>query len=370
MGYTTSQLVQDFFHQQYLIAFHVSVGWSALCWLWSAWAEASKREMSSQWKCSTPSLTEEEEEEEQQQQQQEEEQEQEEQRRQQQQPPSTKRWSKNLWQMAKDHVPEKRHEKKVAPKTWWAKKSSPCRWGARSWMSQLLRKSWNLYIKKIRLFVRSSPGTCRVWGACPSRRFEVERKKATWQPVKLRWIHTVDTNSIHFNSMNTQKTTPKKTSPPSLFLSLVLLVCKSWPFQNPGLFSSSCTSANVSKAFGSSRNQPRCVVVEVTPSSRSQCLSGFLSLGCPFSIFEMHMDVSKNRGTPKSSILIGCSLINHLFWGTPIFGNTHIVDGRNSTASKRYENRFSKKKGLIGAGILPSTESTVWLRGKHDYLLK
>ena len=27
---------------------------------------------------------------------------------------------------------------------------------------------------------------------------------------------------------------------------------------------------------------------------------------------------------PKSSILIGCSIINHPFWGTPIFGNTHI----------------------------------------------
>ena len=27
----------------------------------------------------------------------------------------------------------------------------------------------------------------------------------------------------------------------------------------------------------------------------------------------------KNRGTPKSSILIGFS-----FWGTPIFGNTHM----------------------------------------------
>ena len=35
--------------------------------------------------------------------------------------------------------------------------------------------------------------------------------------------------------------------------------------------------------------------------------------------------VSKNRGTPKSSILIGFSIINHPFWGTPIFGNTHMV---------------------------------------------
>ena len=37
------------------------------------------------------------------------------------------------------------------------------------------------------------------------------------------------------------------------------------------------------------------------------------------------MDVSENRGTTKSSILIGFSIINHPFWGTPIFGNTHML---------------------------------------------
>ena len=37
------------------------------------------------------------------------------------------------------------------------------------------------------------------------------------------------------------------------------------------------------------------------------------------------MDVSLNGGTPKSSILIGFSIINHPFWGTTIFGNTHIL---------------------------------------------
>ncbi len=36
------------------------------------------------------------------------------------------------------------------------------------------------------------------------------------------------------------------------------------------------------------------------------------------------MGVSKNRGTPKSSILIGFSIINHPFWGTIIFGNAQI----------------------------------------------
>ena len=36
------------------------------------------------------------------------------------------------------------------------------------------------------------------------------------------------------------------------------------------------------------------------------------------------MGVSKNIGTPKSSMLIGFSIINHPFWGTTIFGNTHM----------------------------------------------
>ena len=39
--------------------------------------------------------------------------------------------------------------------------------------------------------------------------------------------------------------------------------------------------------------------------------------------------VSKNSGTPKSSILIGFSIINHPFWGTPIFGNTQVWKNHN-----------------------------------------
>jgi len=47
------------------------------------------------------------------------------------------------------------------------------------------------------------------------------------------------------------------------------------------------------------------------------------------------MDVSENNGTPKSSILIGFSIINHPFWGTPIFGNTHM-DERGGEEAKTY----------------------------------
>ena len=34
------------------------------------------------------------------------------------------------------------------------------------------------------------------------------------------------------------------------------------------------------------------------------------------------MDVSKNNGIPKSSILIGFSITNHPFWATHILGTT------------------------------------------------
>ena len=45
------------------------------------------------------------------------------------------------------------------------------------------------------------------------------------------------------------------------------------------------------------------------------------------------MGVSLNGGTPKSSILIGFSIINHPFWGTTILGNSHIVLQRISCVS-------------------------------------
>ena len=53
------------------------------------------------------------------------------------------------------------------------------------------------------------------------------------------------------------------------------------------------------------------------------------------------MGVAQNKCTPKSSILIGFSIINHPFWGIPIFGNTHMflvpyfleMDGEKSVFS-------------------------------------
>ena len=50
----------------------------------------------------------------------------------------------------------------------------------------------------------------------------------------------------------------------------------------------------------------------------------FLKLGWDNIELFLEIGVSKNSGIPKSSILIGFSIINHPFWGTPIFGNTQM----------------------------------------------
>ena len=58
------------------------------------------------------------------------------------------------------------------------------------------------------------------------------------------------------------------------------------------------------------------------------------------------MDVSKNSGTPKSSILIGISIINHPFWGTTIFGNTDIPILRMGCFDHQYINPIRSGRGL------------------------
>ena len=57
--------------------------------------------------------------------------------------------------------------------------------------------------------------------------------------------------------------------------------------------------------------------------------------------FFLHVSVSKNNGTPKSSISIGFSIINHPFWGTSIFGNTHVFSpGQDSTDTQQFVTLF------------------------------
>ena len=65
--------------------------------------------------------------------------------------------------------------------------------------------------------------------------------------------------------------------------------------------------------------------------------------GCGYiRIIHQNMDVSANSGTPKSSFAIGFSIINHPFWGTSIFENTHII---SQFETKRKRSQFLHKGG-------------------------
>ena len=62
------------------------------------------------------------------------------------------------------------------------------------------------------------------------------------------------------------------------------------------------------------------------------------------------MGVSKNKGTPKSSILIGISILNHPFWGTPIFGNIHM--GMKSYPMKLASPNFFDRSTFISSKVM------------------
>ena len=73
---------------------------------------------------------------------------------------------------------------------------------------------------------------------------------------------------------------------------------------------------------GSTRYQYHEIVLENTENQRHV----LIYFGCFRNPANHQKDVgvSENSGTPKSSILIEFSITNHPFWGTPIFGNTHV----------------------------------------------
>ena len=66
-----------------------------------------------------------------------------------------------------------------------------------------------------------------------------------------------------------------------------------------------------------------------------------------------HMGVSKNNGTPKSSILIGFSIMNQPFWGTPIFGNTHIPALRDMLFSMCLRSMHAWCENILGSPRKP-----------------
>ena len=69
------------------------------------------------------------------------------------------------------------------------------------------------------------------------------------------------------------------------------------------------------------------------------------------------MDVSENNGTPKSSILKGLSIINHPFWGTPIFGNTQMERMIFPTNFRGWQ--FASRASVSSKGGRNTTETTI-----------
>ena len=72
----------------------------------------------------------------------------------------------------------------------------------------------------------------------------------------------------------------------------------------------------------------------------------------------VHMDVSKNSGIPKSSILMGFSIINHPFWGTPIFGNINMTMLKGMLTSLALHDTTTL--GKLCRGAFCSDVSSTW----------
>ena len=77
------------------------------------------------------------------------------------------------------------------------------------------------------------------------------------------------------------------------------------------------------------------------------------------------MGVSKNNGTPKSSILIGFSLIFTIHFGgfPPIFGNTHI--SKRQRVLQGATSRLVQGTGRCTVGLHPGLDGVLRRRGFH-----
>ena len=80
------------------------------------------------------------------------------------------------------------------------------------------------------------------------------------------------------------------------------------------------------------------------------------------------MGVSKNNGTPKSSVFIGFSLLNHPYWGTPIFGNTHMNPMNPYKPKNRCETGLGSTPTYSGARHLRHVPN-MWKLGRSKRLI-
>ncbi len=100
--------------------------------------------------------------------------------------------------------------------------------------------------------------------------------------------------------------------------------CVLFPSSNPYQFTKSARLGTQLDVAPQMLQETRRKILSWTPE--------FFSFSFCFTL-DVYMGVSKNRGTPKSSILIGFSIINHPFWDTSFFGNTHIYIMKMTSSS-------------------------------------
>ncbi len=94
--------------------------------------------------------------------------------------------------------------------------------------------------------------------------------------------------------------------------------------------------------------------------------------------YDVHMGVSKTRFfPPKSSILIGFSIINHPFWGTPILGKYDIMNWGWNVTPIQLTNSNRCTFGLHFSPTLPPQPSAfLWrynpwwsvFRSRHTFI--
>ena len=69
----------------------------------------------------------------------------------------------------------------------------------------------------------------------------------------------------------------------------------------------------------------------------------------------LNLGVSKNSGTPKSPILKGVSIINHPFWGTPIFWKPPFTTVHDAISEKVNQTYYLPNAGQFEGPIFYGT---------------
>ena len=98
----------------------------------------------------------------------------------------------------------------------------------------------------------------------------------------------------------------------------------------PRCLHSRCLAINFKDVF----SQWQVCILSIVVAGCSLCAHGRLaSSWASFGCTHMWMFPKIVGFPPKSSILIGSFILNHPFWGTPIFGNTHLVESQQPSHS-------------------------------------